>query len=88
MQGCRENWGGAPGQMQKVGPHKMDCVRGSGGTPPGNFEILHAPKCVLGAPEALFRACTQYIYTCKFPSSISSFRSKTQYGALTRKKLI
>ena len=39
------------------------CEGGSGGTPPGNFEILHALKCVLGAPEALFRACTQYIYT-------------------------
>ena len=26
--------------------------------PPGNFEILHALKCVLGAPEAPFRACT------------------------------
>ena len=51
--------------------------------PPGNFRILHALKCVLGAPEALFRACTQYIYTCKLPSSISGFRSKSAtYGAL------
>ena len=42
--------------MQKVGPCKMDCVHegGLGSTPPGNFEILHALKCVLGAPEALF----------------------------------
>ena len=80
-QGRREDWGG-PGQIQKVGPHKVDCVRGSGGTFSGNFEILHALKCVLGAPEALFRACTQYIYTCKLPSSISSFRLKnTTYGA-------
>ena len=55
----------------------MDCVRGSGGMSPGNFAILHALKCVLGTPEALFRACTQYIYTCKLPSSISSFRSKS-----------
>ena len=48
------------------------------GTPPRN-----APKCVLGAPEALFHACTQYIYTCKVPSSISSFRLKsTTYRAL------
>ena len=43
--------------------------------PPGNFESLHALKCVLGAPEALFHACTQYIYTCKLPSLISGFRS-------------
>ena len=51
--------------------------------PPGNFEILHALKCVLEAPEARFRACTQYIYTCKLPSLISGFRSKnTTYGAL------
>ena len=40
----------------------------------GGSEILHALKCVLGAPEALFHACTQYIYTCKLPSSISGFR--------------
>ena len=61
----------------------MDCVRGAGGMPPGNFEILQALKCVLGAPEALFHACTQYIYTCKLSYSISSFRSKsTTYGAL------
>ena len=65
--------------MQKLGPHTMDCVRGSG----GNFEILHVLKCVLGAPEALFRACTQYIYTCKLLCSISGFRSKSMmYGAL------
>ena len=69
--------GGGPGQIQKVGPHKMDCVRGVGGTPPGNFEMLHALKCVLGAPEAPFRACTRYIYTCKLLSSISGFRSKS-----------
>ena len=29
--------------------------------PPGNFEILHALKCTLGASEAPFRACIQYI---------------------------
>ena len=51
--------------------------------PPGNVEILHALKCVLEAPEALFHTCTQYIYTCKLPSSINGFRSKsTTYGAL------
>ena len=52
--------------------------------PPGNFEILLSRSaCVLGAAEALFRACTQYIYTCKLPSSISGFRSKSMtYGAL------
>ena len=35
------------------------------GTPLENFEILDALKCVLEAPEALFHACTQYIYTYK-----------------------
>ena len=30
--------------------------------PAGNVEILHALKCVLGAPKVLFRACKQYIY--------------------------
>ena len=27
-------------------------VRGAGATPPGNVEILHALKCVLGTSEA------------------------------------
>ena len=37
----------------------------------------------MGVPEAYFRACMQYIHTCKLPSSISSFRSKSMmYGAL------
>ena len=71
------------GQIQKVGPHQMGCVRGVWWHAPGNFEILHAVKCVLGAPETLFRACTQCIYTCKFPSSISGSRSKSMTsGAL------
>ena len=55
--------GGGGGQIQKVGPHKIECVRGSEGMPPGKFEILHALKCVLGAPEAIFHTCTQ----CKLP---------------------
>ena len=38
-----ERIGGSPGQINtKSGAHKMDCVRGSGGTSPGNVEILHA----------------------------------------------
>ena len=46
------------------------------------WEILHFLKCVLGAPEALFRAYTQYIYTRKLPSLISGFRWKSMtYGA-------
>ena len=53
-----------PRQIQKLEPHKMNCVRGVWGHAPGNFEILHALKCVLGAPEALFHTCTQNIYTC------------------------
>ena len=44
---------GRPRENTKSGAHKMDCVRGSGGTPPGKFEILHVLKCDLGAPEAL-----------------------------------
>ena len=42
--------------------------------PPGKFEVLHAVKCVLGAPEA-YCACTQHIYTCRLPYSISGFKS-------------
>ena len=78
-----ERIGGAQGKCKNWGPKKWIVGGGSGGTPPGNFEILHALKCVLGTPEALFRACTQYIHTYKLSSSISGFRSKsTTYGAL------
>ena len=51
---------------------------GSGGTPPENFGILHALKCVMGASEAPFCACIKYIHTCKLPSSFSGFRSKVR----------
>ena len=54
-----------------------------GGSEVLNFEVLHALKCVLGASEAPFCACIQYIHTCKLPSLFSGFRSKsTTYGAL------
>ena len=65
------------GQIQKVGPHNIDCGKGVWGLAPRNVEILCALKFILGASEALFCACTQYIYTCKLPSSISGFRSKS-----------
>ena len=52
--------GGAQGKYKKWGPIKwIVCVLGGR----GSFEILHALKCVLGAPETLFHTCTQYIYT-------------------------
>ena len=54
--------------MRKVGP--IICE----GMPPGNFEILHALKHVLGASEASFHAFVQYICTCKLSSSFSGFR--------------
>ena len=40
-----EDWGGR-GQIQEVGPHNMDCVRGGLGA--CTQEILHVLKCVLG----------------------------------------
>ena len=43
-------------KYKKWGPTKWIVREGSEGTPPGNFEILHALKCVMGAPEALFCA--------------------------------
>ena len=52
---------------------------GFGGTPPENFGILHALKCVMGASEAPFCACIKYIHTCKLPSSFSGFRSKVRH---------
>ena len=73
---------GGPTANTKIGAPQNGLYEGVWG-PPGNFEILHALKCVLGAPEALFCACTQYVYTCKLPSSISGFRLKSMtYRAL------
>ena len=42
--------------------HNIDCGRGSGGTPPENFEVLHALNCVLGASEAPF-LCMHTVHT-------------------------
>jgi len=82
QQGRREDWGG-PGQIQKVGLHNMDCAKGVWQHTPRKLWNLTCSKVCSGASEALFRACTQYICTCKLPSSIGGFRSKsTMYGAL------
>ena len=63
---------GARGKYKKWGAHSIDCVRGGlGARAPGNFAILHALKCVLGASEASFRAYIQYIHTCQLSSSFS-----------------
>ena len=53
-----ERTGGAQSRYKKWALTKWIVLGGSRGTPPGNVEILHALKCVLRAPEALFRACT------------------------------
>ena len=45
--------------------------------PPGNVEILHALKCVLGASEAPFQACIQFINTYQLTSLFSGFRLKS-----------
>ena len=75
--GLLRGLGGPRANTKSGAPQNGLCEGWSGGTPSGNFEIFQALKCVLGAPEALFCACTQYIYTCKLPSSISGFRSKS-----------
>ena len=49
---------------------------GLGARPQKNFEVSHALKCVLGASEAPFCACIQYIRTCKLPSSFSGCEIK------------
>ena len=56
----------------------------SGGTPPGNFAILHALKCILGSFEAPFCA---YIYSTYIPVSCRlclavSDQKVRPYGAL------
>ena len=48
----------------KSGAHNIDCARGSGGTPPENFEVLHALRCVLGVSEAPFCACNGIYTSC------------------------
>ena len=45
---------GAWDKYKKWGPYYRLCEAGSGGTLPGNFAILQALKCVLGASEAPF----------------------------------
>ena len=79
--GVAERMGGAqgkyikrsPGQTHKAGPIIIiDCGRESGGTPPNNFEVLHALKCVLGASEAPFLCMhTVHTYLLKLPSSLT-----------------
>ena len=82
-QGRAKRIGRAQDKDKKWGPAIWIVRGGSGGMPPENVAILHALKCVLGAPEDLFCAFTQYIYTCKLLPSISGFRLKsTTYGAL------
>ena len=54
--GGRGGWGGAQGKYRMWDPKILIVGGGSGGPAPGNFEILHALKCVLGAPEAVFHA--------------------------------
>ena len=83
LQGRREDLGG-PRAKAKSGAPQSGLWKGGWGHAPRKFWDLLALKCVLGLlHQALFRACTQYIYySCKFPSSISGFRSKsTTYRA-------
>ena len=78
---------GGQGKYKNGAPQYGFCEGGLG-VCPQKIEILHALKCVLGDPEALFRACIQYIYTCKLLSSISYFRSKCMtYRALATRRI-
>ena len=82
-QGRRKDWGG-PGQRQKVGPHKMDCVRGSGARPQEILRFYMLWSVFWGFMRLFFvHAHSTYNTTCKLPFSISGFRSiSTTYGAL------
>ena len=42
--------------------HNIHCTKGGWGMLPGNFEILHALKCVMVASEASFCAYSTYVY--------------------------
>ena len=56
-----------PRANNKSGDHDIDHVRGAGGMPYiEKFEILHALKCVLGASEAPFCACSIGCSSYKF----------------------
>ena len=59
--GPPRGWEG-PRANTKCGAHNIDCGRGSGGTALGNFELLRALKCVLGASEAPF-LCMHTVHT-------------------------
>ena len=59
--GPPREWKG-PRANTKCGAHNIDGGRGSGGTPPENFELLRALKCVLGASEAPF-LCMHTVHT-------------------------
>ena len=64
-----------PRANTKSEAHNIERGRGSGGTPQRNFEILHPLKCVLGLLRLLIVHATTH--SCKLPSSLSSFRSKS-----------
>ena len=75
-----ERMGGVQGKFKKRDPQYRLWEGALGAcTPPENFGILHALKCVMGASEAPFCACIKYIHTCKLPSSFSGFRSKVRH---------
>ena len=44
----RTHHSSGPVQIQKVGAYYRLCEGGLGGTPPGNFKVLHALKCIMG----------------------------------------
>ena len=70
-----ERIGTAQGKY-KSGTHNIDRARGSGGTPPGNVEVLHVLKCVRRALEAPFVVC---IDICKLVFQlVVSVRSKSR----------
>ena len=49
VQGRREDWGG-PGQIQKVGPHEMDGIRGVCGQGPRKFRDFTCSEVYSGGP--------------------------------------
>ena len=82
-QGRREDWG-AQGKYKEWGP-EIRIVGGGWGCAPRKFwDFTCSRVCSGGSWGSFFvHAHSTYRYTCKMPSSISGFRSKsTMYGAL------
>ena len=82
-QGRAKRIGRAQDKDKKWGPTIWIVRGGSGGIPPENVENLHALKCVLGAPEALFFVNSHSIYipaSCRLQLAVFKIEKYDLWG--------